>query len=234
MPIEVKKVLGATVEEIESKKFNIMIGISLGNKYFTKENIKEYIMWALQNTKEKVLVFVADKLNAINYEAKYHYEKKRAMSVALRKGNEMKELINGIINEFSEKDRKKIAVIGWEEIENTEKYQKQKLIFENAFFNDTKFHERIVEIVKEQVNSSIIKLKEGDYEKLALYPLYELPCFVTGLEYKKTLYTCLPYPRMGKIDELEMDLQKGKEFPSISKQLNLKNKVVIAEAYVVS
>jgi hypothetical protein len=33
-----------TPEEITSKAHNIWLGISLGNKYFTKENIEKYLM----------------------------------------------------------------------------------------------------------------------------------------------------------------------------------------------
>jgi len=45
----IKTYLNCTEQEIQSKKFNIFVGISLGNKYFTKENIKKYILWALEN-----------------------------------------------------------------------------------------------------------------------------------------------------------------------------------------
>ena len=210
-----------------------MIGISLGNKYFTNENIREYILWALENTKEKVLVFIADKIHAVNYQVRWGYEQSQATSVALRKGKEMKEQIASIIDKFP-KDKEKIAVIGWEEIENTEKYKKEKAIFEKAFQNNKEFRNRIMEIIESNINPQIIKLKEGDYEKLALYPLYELPIFISGLEFNKTLFNCLPYPKIGKIDQLEIELQNGKTFPEISKQLDIKNKVVIVEAFVVS
>ncbi len=47
----IKTYLNCTEQEIQSKKYNIFVGISLGNKYFTKETIKKYILWALEKYK---------------------------------------------------------------------------------------------------------------------------------------------------------------------------------------
>ena len=65
----IKNYLGTTKEEVDSKKFNICIGVSLGNKRFTKENIKKYIIWALDKTKEDILILIPDRIHAINVEA---------------------------------------------------------------------------------------------------------------------------------------------------------------------
>ncbi len=84
--MEIKTYLNCTEQEIQSKKFNIFVGISLGNKYFTKDNIKKYVLWALENTKDDVLVLIADKNHAINYEVFNDYTFERGLQVALRKG----------------------------------------------------------------------------------------------------------------------------------------------------
>ena len=68
MSVEIKRVLGGTKEDIESNKYNIWVGISLGNKSFTKELIKEYIEYALKFTREDVLIVIPDRLHAVNIE----------------------------------------------------------------------------------------------------------------------------------------------------------------------
>ena len=70
MKTKIVLVRGGSLNNVLSKKYNILLAISLGNKWFTKENLKEYVKWALANTKERVLIWVADKIHAVNYEVK--------------------------------------------------------------------------------------------------------------------------------------------------------------------
>jgi len=61
-----KKFFNTTQKEVEERKYNILVGISLGVlKPLTKETAKEYIEWALKNTKNKVtdLTGVVEDLN---------------------------------------------------------------------------------------------------------------------------------------------------------------------------
>ena len=87
--MKIKTFLNTDLKEIMSKKFNIFIGISLGNKYYSKGNIKDYILWALKNTNKGVLVVVADEIHAINYRVLNNYSLERARKVALKKGDEI-------------------------------------------------------------------------------------------------------------------------------------------------
>ena len=81
--MKIKKIFNTTKKEIESKKFNIFIGISLGNKWFTKENLQEYLNWALENTKEKVLILIADKIHIINYNVRNKKLPKEKVALAI-------------------------------------------------------------------------------------------------------------------------------------------------------
>src|SRR3989338_10844972 len=58
---------GASAEDVYKKKYNIFIGISISNKKITSEMAFNYLKWAVRNTKEKVAVIIADKLNIVNY-----------------------------------------------------------------------------------------------------------------------------------------------------------------------
>jgi len=74
MVVDITEIIGATKKEIKEKGFNIFVAISLGNKWFSKENLKEYILWALKQTKsKKLIIIIADGLHAINYEVRNTY-----------------------------------------------------------------------------------------------------------------------------------------------------------------
>ncbi|MDD5341112.1 MAG: tRNA-dependent cyclodipeptide synthase [Patescibacteria group bacterium] len=226
--MKIGRCLNTTKEEIEAKKFNIFIGISLGNKYFTRENIKGYIDWALANTKEKVAILIPDKIHSVNYEVKSGYKKERAEKLAHKEGDKVLKIVESILGEFDKARRGIVDILTWDKIE-TEEYKRMVNVLRQEFSIDDKFRSLILEIVKENVKSD--KLTESDYEKLASYPLEELPMLISGFEYNGVKYDLLPYPGISKIDYLVLDLQEGKSFPDITRKLNIKNRLGLIEAY---
>ena len=74
--MEIKKTFNTTIKEIESKKFNILLPICVGNRFFLDntsppENISKYLEWALKNIDFKAKYIIAIKeqikyLKAIN------------------------------------------------------------------------------------------------------------------------------------------------------------------------
>jgi len=226
--MDIKTYLNTTKEEVESKKFNIWIGISLGNKYFTEEHIRDYILWALDYTKDKVVVLIADKIHSVNYEVRNEYTEKRALSMTMRKGAEVKEVVAKIIKNLPKSEQKRIEVLSWKDIEDIN-YEKQKNILFKEFNTNKKFYNNVIKIVRESVKDK--KLNIEDYKKLSQYVLNELPVFIDGVTYRNYLYNLIIYPGLNEIDYLALDLNKNKRFPSISKKLNVKNEVAILEAY---
>jgi len=220
--------INTSEQEVFAKKLNIIIGISLGNRYFTKEHIRDYLLWAVENTKEKVAVLIPDKIHAVNYEVRSGYNNKRAEKRAQREGEKIKTIVKEIINDFSVEHKIMVDILKWEEIE-TEKHKRMVSIFYDEFKNNPKFKKDILEIVKEYFCSE--KLADCDYEKLATYVLEELPMLVAGIEYKGVKYDLLPYPGISKIDYLKIGLQEGTIYPEVTKKLNVTNKLRLIEAY---
>lgn len=73
------KVFNSTKEKIEEREDNIFIGISLGVlKPLTKELAKDYIDWALRNTKEKVVILIADEIAKFNYKIFSSYNERKS------------------------------------------------------------------------------------------------------------------------------------------------------------
>ena len=227
--MRIKNCLNTNKKEVENKKFNIWIGISLGNKYFTKRNIKEYILWALEHTKEDVAILIADKIHAINYQIRNHYTKQRALQVALRKGQEIKQSVSKIIKQLPKEQQDKTSVLLWQDIESNKEYKSAKKSILQEFNTNSLFHKKIVEISKENIVS---KFNDEEVEKLSSYVLNELPIFIKGIRYKKKIYDLIPYPGLGKIDELTIDLLQGTTFPELTRKLKVTHKIAILEAYV--
>ena len=221
--------LNTTEEEIFAKKFNIVIGISLGNKDFTRELIRDYLLWAIENTKEKVLVLIPDKIHSVNYEIKNGYKKERARKLSVREGEKVEKMVKDVLDEFTSEKRSIVSISKWEEIE-TDEYKRMVSIFYDEFKNNAEFKNEIMEIVEESIKSD--KLTKVDYEKLAIYVLEELPFLICGAENDGIVYDLQLYPGVSKIDYLIADLQGGLRFPDITQKLSIKNKLRHIEAYI--
>src|SRR3989344_7221083 len=230
MPIVIKKYLNTSQTIVDDKKYNIVIGISLGNKYFSKENIREYIVWALEHTKKDVLVVVADAIQSVNYEAFNEYSPTRAIAVAKRKGEEIIKIIEEVIYALSKKQRDLIRVITWKDVINPAWYQDNLKFIREEFETNPKFYDFIMSIIQENRPATFFKLSELQLKKAAEYVIGELPMLISGVDFGGKIYDLLPYPGLGKIDELAVGLQDGTLFPELTMKLVINNKMAVLEA----
>jgi len=229
--------LNTNKDEVESKKYNIWIGISLGNRFFTKENIKKYIEWALEHTKDDVLVVIGDSLQAINFEVLDGYPKIRALENALRKGDEKEKEIKAILSEFSRAKRDLVKIVRFRHV-TASKYHDYRLeVLHNEFKANQNFHDYIIKILNENKKVSSKNLSNDQLDKLAEYILQEIPVYLNGAKYGgipehggKT-YLLQIYPGIGLIDSLLIALQDGTLFSELTKKLKITDKIAILEGY---
>ncbi len=226
-----KSFLNCTEQEILSRKFNIFVGISLGNKYFSQDNIKEYILWALENTKESVLVLIADENHAINYEIFNSYNRERALQLALRRGDETEALIKKIASSLPKDKQSMIQICRWEQAKESQYYKDKIKIVLDEFQENKEFHDFVVNIVRENLSSKIKDLNIFKLEKLSLYVLDELPLLLNGVEFQGRTYDLHPYPGLSHLDDLLMGLQSGTLFPQLAAKLEIKHMIAVVEAY---
>jgi tRNA-dependent cyclodipeptide synthase len=227
--MKIEQCFNITTEEIFQRKFNIFIGVSLGSKYFTPEHIRAYLLWAMENTKEKIAVLIPDKIHAINYQVKNEYSAERALAVARRKGDEVEVIVKKIMEDLKI-PKSKLQIVRWEEIEN-ESHLKMLAIFREAFQNNAAFRKAVISITKETPHIENLNLNDSQYEKLASYVIDELPLLMSGFQKDSLTYDLLPYPGFANIDYFAIDLQNGKSFPEITKQLKIENILKLVEAY---
>jgi len=233
--MKIEKYLNTTKERVDNREHNIWIGISLGNKYFTKENIRGYINWALDKTKDDVLVVIFDKLHGINLEVLDSRSKLGALRRAYRLGDTKLKEIEEIIDELPKEKVEKVIVVSIREV-NHSKYHDYRLeVVFNEFRHNKEFYDYICSIVKEVRKDRTLTVEK--MESLAEYVLHEIPHFINGMKYKpegedwKT-YDLIPYPGLTKLDELFIGLQNKTIFPELAKRLKITDNIAIIEAYV--
>src|SRR6056297_325409 len=102
---------------------------------------------------------------------------------------------------------------------------KKVLLLSRQNQNNSKFHEFIIQIIKENLNTKADNLNSEELDKLALYVLDELPIILNGVEFEGKIYDLHPYPGLSSLDDLFMNLQNGKMFLKLAKMLDIKNKI---------
>lgn len=233
--MRIENYLNTSEEEVRDRTHNIWIGISFGNKYFTKERVKKYIKWALNYTKNNVLVVVADYINAINLEVLDNRTPAAALNKALRLGEEKYNELRGIIDELPAEQKAKVKLVRWKDSVNQNSYKKNFAIIKKEFQENKDFHDYIIEIItngRSDRASRLDKLSEEKMDRLADYILNELPHFVDGVQtYNEQVYTLLLYPGLSGLDTLFKGLQKKTMFPALAEKLHITHKIGILEAY---
>ena len=228
--------LNLTPEDVQNKSHNIWLGISLGNKYFTKDHIEEYIKWAIDNTKEEVLVVIADALHAVNLEVLDKRSPERALKKAIRIGDEKNIEIQEIISALLLNDQRRVRVVRWKDVTQNEIYKYNLRIIKEEFESNKEFHDYMTNIVvsgRSDRTESISKMLPEELDRLTDYVLYELPLFVNGvhIDGSNLVFTLLPYPGLNKLDDLCIGLSNKTMFKHLADKLKLSNHIGIVEAY---
>jgi len=227
--MEIRGYLNCSKIRIKKKEFNIFIGISLGNKYFSKGNLKKYFAWAIKNTKTNVLIIIADSNHAINYEVFNNYSTEKALRHALRDGDRIMEMITEIIAEYPLESQNMFKICRWEELRKSPYYQKNKQIIWKEFNENLEFQNYVLNIVTENLGNRIVGLAVLSRKKLAEYILDELPIMINGVDYQGSVYNLYPYPGLSSYNTLITGLQDKNIFQNLSNKLNIKNKIAMVE-----
>ena len=220
-----RRYLGTTEEEIKSKKHNIWLGVSLGNKYFTKDNLREYILYSLKYTREKVLVIIADRIHAINVEVLDGKNKGRAERIVMRLGEKKFNEIKEILEELQPKDATKIQLVRWDEIVD-EEYKKRLEIIKYEYIHNEEFKSYLLNIVKSGKSNKTEKLNKLDdikMDRLAEYVMEELPLLVDGVTIDDVIYTALAYPGTSLVDDLSVSINNKTLFKDLGDKLDIKH-----------
>lgn len=186
------------------KDIKIFLGFSLGNKYFSKQNIGRYILKAYKYTRNNILIIIPDKLHAVNYEVRNKYKPERALKVSLRKGDDMINTIKKIISKIDNTKNINIYVLRWQQIQQNQEYNILKKKISGEFNENTIFKQKIMQVVNDNIKKNAYMTHQR--EKLACYVLGELPILLQGFSYNNMNYTTHIYYKHSKLHELVYDI----------------------------
>jgi tRNA-dependent cyclodipeptide synthase len=222
------RVIGGTEEDLYAKKYNIGVGISLGNKWFSLENIISLTEWALEHTKDFVVVYVADSIHAINIEVRKRKTFQKAMEMAQKMGDEiLKEIRLLAETRFSPNQLSKIHYEKWDSL-ITPNFQ-DKLDWLNAKYEtDLVFRNSIIEIVNGFTKDENREFSDDDKIKLGKYIILELPEIIGRTAINNLLFEAYAYPYDGELVNFVEKIQKGELFPEIrDKVMDTEPKVML-------
>jgi len=236
--MRIARYVNCAKEEVEARKFNIWIGCSLGNSYFTKEHLKAFILWALDHTKEDILVAIPDRIQATNLQVLDRNTPERALKVAMQEGDKRFALLQEIVTALPLEKQHLVKMARWEELERSKYHEYRVKVIFDEFKKKGAFYEYVLNIVKANPKVQTKNPSLEGLEKLAEYVLYEIPVFLNGVKFGGSraeggkVYSLIIYPGFGLFDELCDGLQKHTLFPELSAQLKITNRQAMLEAYV--
>lgn len=149
MVVEIGVVRGGSIKSVLSQQYNIYLGVSLNNRWFTQENMRKSIIWGLAHTKERFGIVIVDTLQAINYEVRDKYSPQASLRKALKEGDKFVWVINKILEELSTQERAKVDIIRWEIMKEDIFYKIAFPIFLKEFEKNIQFKNKIKEIIRE-------------------------------------------------------------------------------------
>lgn len=216
--------IGIPLGDIENRRYNLWLGISIDNKFFTPINIHALIQFALRFTKEKILLLVPGRMHATNY---YYFEKQRRAE-ALKRGfadeDRVRENLQQIIATLPTTLQRAITIANYDDI-STPRFIKQRETLFREFGRQEKLYTDVLAVTREMVLARKRTPTAHFLESLALYVIQELPLFLDGIQTlnHSTVYNAILYPGMGKLDELVQKIKTEGEYATLRDKLNVQH-----------
>nr|7QB8_A Chain A, Cyclodipeptide synthase [Parcubacteria bacterium RAAC4_OD1_1] len=213
--MELHQIRGCHKNDIELKKYNIGVAISLGNKWFSIDNIEKLVKWSLLHTKEYVIIYIADSIHGINLSVRNKLSDSHAEEVAIRYGRNLFIKIKERVSlSFSQDEQAKIIYATWSDIADSKYKEKVKYLY-NLYDKNINFKNYIENFVKEWVSKEKRTFNNNEINKFGRYILEELPELMVQVKARGVLFEAYVYPYKTRITEFVGLLQKGEIFPEI-------------------
>lgn len=213
--MKLHSIRGGTIEDLENKKCNIGVGISLGNKWFNVENIVALVEWCLEYTRDNVVIYVADSIHNLNIQARSGWNAEKSLAKALEMGESiMREVKSEIDKTFTDIKKDRIEYVHWNEIIDEE--YKTKLEFLYKYYeSNPDFKNAITGMVKNHINGEARSFSDESIELMSKYILEELPECISRVKTGAVKCDAYAYPADGFLPEFIEKIQKGEIFSEV-------------------
>lgn len=213
--MQLYKIRGGTIAELDAKLYNIGVGISLGNKWFTPIHILESVQWSLVHTRKNVIVYVADSIHAINLEVRNRRSREASLKTALRLGQELLEQAKTIVSaSISPTDNERVYYAHWSDLTD-DRYNKKVNHLERMYANDDVFRQSILSLTQELTSKEARIFSKASIARLGGYLIAELPELISRVPIAGQECDAYTYPYDGPVTKFAEDIQNGIIFPEI-------------------
>lgn len=217
--MELYQTRGCHKNDVELKKYNIGVAISLGNKWFSIDNIEKLVEWSLLHTRENVIIYIADSIHGINLSVRNKMSDRHAEEVAIRYGNDLIIKIKERVSyTFNQEEQSKIIYATWSDIADSKYKEKVKYLY-NLYVTNINFKNYIENLVREWVSKEKRTFRDYEINKFGKYILEELPELMLQVKARGVLFEAYIYPYKTKITEFVGQIQKGEIFPEIKQNI---------------
>jgi tRNA-dependent cyclodipeptide synthase len=222
--MQIRDYLNINKEDIDQKKTNIFIPICLGNKFFSvdgvlTQNIKDYLDWALENTRDKVLFIVVDRIQDTNFFVRNNSKTEKASIVrVLKEGDILKAAVSDLIESLPDDKKDRVEVIRWEDYQNSDPlWAHITHTVYKEFKNNNDFRDAVLGCVKTSVTDR--KFSEENYFRLCDYVLDEFCLAYSGIKYKDLHFGLYVYPVTDSVLDFIEAIKREDVFSKINEKL---------------
>jgi len=227
--VKIVDLYNTSVEDMQARRWNPYLGISVRNKYFTQEAILEFTKWGVAHAHTRFALLIVDILQRINNEVFEKGNTAKAIEKAFRQSDLIREYCQQAVAQLPEEQRDKVVIVECADIVDDAYAQNRALVFD-CFESCPEFRAYIPHSVSKNLGGIVDRLKDGDLETLCQYVLYEIPEFIRGFMHQGVHYNLCTYP--GSITYLTRDLVKQDFFRPVYSRLLSYGPVAHAEMYV--
>lgn len=222
--MQIRNYLNINKQDIDQKKTNIFIPICLGNKFFSvngvlTKNVRDYLDWAFENTQNKVLFVVVDRIQDTNFFVRNNNRTEKAsIARVLKEGDLLKNSVLKLIASLPKDKQDRVEVIKWEDYQNSDPlWGHITHIVYKEFKNNQDFRNAILDCVKTSVVDR--KFSEENYLRLCDYVLDEFCIAYSGLKYKDLQFGLYIYPVTDSVLDFIESIKRGEVFSNIREKL---------------
>jgi|GEM_PF-3958847 len=240
--LRITDTLGVSAQELIGRQRSIIIGLSLGNRYFLDmENVERYLRWGSAHTKDRLTVLIPDQLHAINLRYKNSRTSPgKALRRAQRDAQRMQGRVEQIRSVLPVVQQNRLDVIFWDQVVcNSRKARKNIEAMHQQFESDKKvpgsglYGEVMALVDSYLLHAGRAELSQVRREGLCGYFLQEAAILVGGVEYRcdgrSQRQDLFIYPSLGAMQSLITEIQSGDRFASLRESLVIEGEIAFAE-----
>ena len=225
----IKSYYKTTQAQIEARRWNPYLGISINNRAFTCEYLHSYMKWAACRANTRFAVVIVDIIQHINNQVFDRSKPLSAIEKAFRKADEIRLLCEQAKSKLSTEEANRLVILEWTDLVVDECFAHNLKIFREEYANNEKFKNAIVSITKNNLGTIVKRLNDIELEMLGQYLVNELPELATGFNYDGIHYNLNVYP--GNIASIYAELLKMDFFHRILSKIRMIGEIASVEAY---